>query len=150
MAENKSPQKTENQSLGKASIKKKIPHILLAEDNPDMRKLLAMSLRKNGYEVIEFSDGLSMLEHYFAVASVQKEAAYDLVISDIRMPGITGIEILEEMHEQKGFPPVILITAFGDEETHEQADILGAVAMFDKPFNIDDLIAKVQEIAPSY
>jgi CheY-like chemotaxis protein len=150
MAEKKALQKTENQLLGKVSIKKKIPHILLAEDNHEMRKLLAMSLRKNGYEVTEFVDGLSMLNHYFSVASLQKEAAFDLVISDVRMPGLTGIEILEGMYKHKGFPPMVLITAFGDEETHEQAHRLGAVAMFDKPFDIDELIAKVQEIVPSY
>jgi CheY-like chemotaxis protein len=91
-----------------------------------------------------------MLNHYFSVASLQKEAAFDLVISDVRMPGLTGIEILEGMYKHKGFPPVVLITAFGDEETHEQAHRLGAVAMFDKPFDIDELIAKVQEIVPSY
>ena len=150
MTEEKAYKKTENQLLGEVSIKKKIPHILLAEDNHDMRELLAMSLRKNGYKVTEFADGLSMLEHYFSVDSAQKDAAFDLVISDVRMPGLTGMEILEDMYDHKGFPPVILITAFGDEETHKQAYLLGAVAMFDKPFNIEDLIANVQEIAPSY
>ena len=150
MTEEKAYKKTENQLLSEVSIKKKIPHILLAEDNHDMRELLAMSLRKNGYKVTEFADGLSMLERYFSVDSAQKDAAFDLVISDVRMPGLTGMEILEDMYDHKGFPPVILITAFGDEETHKQAYLLGAVAMFDKPFNIEDLIAKVQEIAPSY
>jgi len=150
MAEKKDPKITKDQLLGKVSIKKKIPHILLAEDNNDMRKLLTMSLRKNGYEVTEFANGVNMLERYFSVDSVQKEAAFDLVISDVRMPGLSGIEILEVMSNLKRFPPVILITAFGDEETHKQAYLLGAVAMFDKPFNIDELIAKVQEIAPSY
>jgi CheY-like chemotaxis protein len=150
MAEKKVHKKTEDHLPSKASIRKKIPHILLAEDNYEMRKLLAMSLRKNGYEVTEFADGSSMLERYFSVDSVQKEAAFDLVISDVRMPILTGIEILERTYDHKGFPQVILITAFGDEETHKQAYLLGAVAVFDKPFNIDELIAKVQEIAPSY
>ena len=148
--EKKAYRKTENQSLGKVSIKKKIPHILLAEDNQEMRELLAMSLRKNGYEVTEFADGLSILERFFSLDSVQKDKVFDLVISDIRMPGLTGMEILEGMYNFQGFPPIILITAFGDEETHKQAYLLGAVAIFDKPFDIDQLIAKVQEIAPSY
>jgi len=134
----------------KVQAKQKPPHILLAEDNYEMRKLLAMSLHKNGYTVTEFADGLSMMEHYFSVTSVQQEAAFDLVISDVRMPGLTGIEILKDMYDYIGSPPVILITAFGDEETHKQANLFGAVAIFDKPFDIDELIAKVQEIAPSY
>ncbi len=150
MAEMKTRKGTKNQLLSKVSLKKKIPRILLAEDNHDMRKLLAMSLRKNGYEVAEFADGPSMLDHYFSVSSIQKGAAFDLVISDVRMPGLTGIEIVEGMYDHKGFPPVVLITAFGDEDTHAQAQRLGVVAMFDKPFDIDDLIAKVQEIVPSY
>ncbi|PKN51015.1 MAG: response regulator [Deltaproteobacteria bacterium HGW-Deltaproteobacteria-13] len=150
MAEKKAHKKTGNQLLGKVSIKKKIPHILLAEDNHDMRTLLAMSLRKNGYEVTEFADGHLMLDFYFSADSIQKEAAFDLIISDIRMPFLTGVEILEGLHGCEGFPPMILITAFGDEETHKQAYMLGAAAILDKPFDIDELIAKVQEIAPSY
>lgn len=142
--------KKEDQPLSKIPIKKKIPHILLAEDNHEMRALLSMSLRKNGYEVTEFADGHSMLEYFFSVNSVQKEAAFDLIISDIRMPFLTGMEILEGLHNAEGFPPVILITAFGDEETHEQAYLLGAAAVFDKPFDIEDLLTKVQEITPSY
>ena len=143
-------QKTKDHLLNKVSIKKRIPHILLAEDKQEMRELLAMSLRKKGYEVTEFADGISMVERFFSLDSVQKDKVFDLVISDIRMPGLTGMEILEGMYNFQGFPPVILITAFGDEETHKQAYLLGAAAIFDKPFEIDELIAKVQEIAPSY
>jgi DNA-binding response OmpR family regulator len=47
-----------------------------------------------------------------------------------------------------GFPPIVLITAFGDEETHSLAENLGAAAMFDKPFSMDDLLAKVHELLP--
>ena len=111
---------------------------------------LSMSLRKNGYEVTEFSDGRGMLDYYFSTDPAQKKAALDLIISDIRMPFLTGMEILEGLHNCEGFPPLILITAFGDEETHKQAYLLGAAAVFDKPFDIEELIAKVQEIAPSY
>lgn len=142
--------KKEDQPLNKIPIKKKIPHILLAEDNHEMRTLLSMSLRKNGYKVTEFADGRGMLDYYFSTNPAQKEAALDLIISDIRMPFLTGMEILEGLHNCEGFPPVILITAFGDEETHKQAYLLGAAAVFDKPFDIEELIAKVQEIAPSY
>jgi len=64
------------------------------------------------------------------------------------MPGLTGLEILEDLHECNGFPPMISITAFGDKETHEKAEKFGAAAIFDKPFEIDDLLAKVREIVP--
>ena len=142
--------KKEDQSLSKIPIKKKIPHILLAEDNHEMRTLLSMSLRKNGYEVTEFADGHGMLDYYFSTNPIRKKAAIDLIISDIRMPFLTGMELLEGLHNSEGFPPVILITAFGDEKTHEQAHLFGAAAVFDKPFDIEDLVTKVQKIAPSY
>ena len=69
-----------------------------------------------------------------------------MIISDIRMPGLTGIEILEGLHTLESFPPMILITAFSDEETHAKAHRLEAAAIFDKPFDIEDLLAKVREI----
>ncbi|MBW1788759.1 MAG: response regulator transcription factor [Deltaproteobacteria bacterium] len=58
------------------------------------------------------------------------------------------MEVLEGAPKNEGFPPMILITAFGDEETHVLAKEFGAAAMFDKPFDMDDLLAKVQELLP--
>jgi len=142
--------KKEDHLSDKFPAEKKIPHILLAEDNHEMRMLLSMSLRKNGYEVTEFADGHHMLDYYFCADSLPQKADVDLIISDIRMPFLSGMEILEGLHNYEGFPPVILITAFGDEETHKQAYQLGAAAVFDKPFDIEALITKVQEIAPAY
>ena len=49
-------------------------------------------------------------------------------------------------NELDNFPPIILITAFGDKETHMQAERLGAVALFDKPFDIDEMLKKVHAI----
>lgn len=123
-------------------------HILLAEDDKEMRAMLVLALRKDGYEVTECSDGVELftyLEHYFLPNRiVQKDVA--LVISDILMPGFTGMEVLEGISKKERFPPMILITAFGDEKTHALADELGAAAIFDKPFDMDDLLAKVREL----
>jgi DNA-binding NtrC family response regulator len=70
----------------------------------------------------------------------------DLVISDIRMPGLSGLEILEGLSKREDFPPFVLITAFGDAATHAAAEQNGALALFDKPFDIDDLVEKVRKI----
>ncbi len=70
----------------------------------------------------------------------------DLIVSDVRMPGASGQEILEQFHHCPGFPPMILITAFGDEQAHVKAEWFGAAAMFDKPFDVDMLIEKVGEL----
>jgi two-component system response regulator (stage 0 sporulation protein F) len=123
-------------------------HILLAEDDKEMRAMLAFALRKDGYDVTECSNGVDLFTHlqpFFLSKRIgQKDVA--LIISDIRMPGFTGMEVLEGTSRKEGFPPMILITAFGDEKTHALADELGVAAMFDKPFDMDDLLAKVREL----
>ncbi len=121
--------------------------ILLAEDDEEMRKLLALLLRKEGYRVTECTDGLSlldMLSSFFLPG--EEHEHFNLIISDIRMPGITGMEIMMGANEIDNFPPIILITAFGDKETHMQAKRLGASALFDKPFDIDEMLKKVASI----
>ena len=143
-----SNQKTKNQLSQEVSTRKDTPRVLLAEDDNDMRKLLAWSLRNYGYEVIDCTDGVQLLDHLGSFFFPEETEAFNLIISDIRMPGVTGLEVLEGMHKYKAFPPMVLITAFGDEKTHAQAHQFGAAAIFDKPFDIDDLLAKVQEILP--
>ena len=123
-------------------------HILLADDDKEMRNLLSQMFHKAGFKVTECIDGMDLLTHLesFLFTEKQKQHKFDLIISDIRMPGITGMEILEGVQSSRGFPPMILITAFGDEETHLQAKKFNAAAMFDKPFDIDDLLDKVRQL----
>jgi len=125
------------------------PHILLAEDDKEMRALLAVALRSTGYEVTECGNGAELLDHLgsFILPDTEHENV-NLVISDIRMPGLTGLEILEGLSRHGNFPPFILITAFGDVETHARAKYWGALAIFDKPFDVDDLVAKVRKVVP--
>ncbi len=138
----------ESRDLESQKESKKAMRILLAEDDYDMRTLLAESLRGAGYDVVECPNGWSLLENlgnYVLPGSQHKEV--DLVISDIRMPGVTGLEILEGLQQLKDCPPVILITAFGDRVTHDQAEKYGVAAMFDKPFDMDQFLTKVRDIA---
>jgi two-component system response regulator (stage 0 sporulation protein F) len=124
--------------------------ILLAEDDKEMRSLMALMLRKEGYQVCECTDGLSLLDMLSSFFLPGEEYEnFDLIISDIRMPGVTGMEILMGSNELDNFPPIILITAFGDKETHVQAERLGAAALFDKPFDIDEMLKMVRAILPT-
>jgi CheY-like chemotaxis protein len=135
------------QAVGEETKATSPPSILVAEDDLEMRTLLGTVLRRSGYEVQECRNGgelLVSLNHY--INPSPRHHGYDLIISDIRMPGLTGLEIMEVAEFSPGFPPVILITAFGDEWIHEAAARMGAVAVFNKPFDIDDLLAKVNEI----
>jgi len=129
------------------------PRVLVGEDDAEMRRVLAEALRDRGYTVVQCSDGMSVLSRLSSVLLSPETTArdsdhFDLIISDIRMPGVDGLSILEGVHLFEGFPPMILITAFGDEETHAEADRLGVAAMFDKPFDVDDLLRKVEELVP--
>jgi len=124
------------------------PRVLIAEDDNEMRRLLVKVLRADGYAAVECRDGIELFGHLEAFVGRQADLDFDAIISDILMPGPTGLEILEALHDRTGFPPVILITAFGDKGTHARAEKAGAAAVLDKPFGIDELLAKVHEIAP--
>jgi CheY-like chemotaxis protein len=124
------------------------PRILIAEDDTIMRQLLAKVVRDDGYAVLECRDGLELFGHLEAFVGRQAALDFDAIVSDILMPGPTGLEILEALYDRAGFPPVILITAFGDKGTHARAHKAKAAAVLDKPFEIDELLAKLHEIAP--
>jgi CheY-like chemotaxis protein len=125
------------------------PRVLIAEDDDKMRQLLAKVVRAAGYAVVECRDGIELFGHLEAFVGRQTALEFDAIVSDILMPGPTGLEILEALHDHTGFPPVILITAFGDKGTHTRAQKARAAAVLDKPFELDELLAKLHEIVPS-
>jgi DNA-binding response OmpR family regulator len=124
--------------------------ILLAEDDPEMRRILAMVLRRDGYEVVEARDGLELLRSIASPGLVQGRAAnFDLIVSDLRMPLFSGLDGLTYLNECVQRTPVILITAFGDGDTHREALRLGARRVFNKPFDVSELSAYVGEVLAS-
>jgi CheY-like chemotaxis protein len=125
------------------------PCILLAEDDPAMRALIASMLEQEGYEVVEACDGHEVLSRLEAVRTQPPLSTPPaLIVSDIRMPAYSGLDLLAILRCAACPVPVILITAFGDEETHAEARELGATAVLDKPFDLDDLRALVVRAAP--
>lgn len=115
------------------------PRIVLAEDDPAMRAMLAGVLRRDGYQVLEASSGAELLD---LIASETDEGQVHmprLVISDIRMPGGSGLDALAELRTHRPHINVVLITAFGDAATHAEAHRLDAQIVLDKPFDLDDL-----------
>ncbi len=131
-----------------ADTSPKGPRILLAEDDHEMRSLLALTLRQAKYQVLECEDGLELLEHLRARGQHSSSRDYDLLISDIRMPGMEAFEVLEKVGARPQGPPVMLITSFGDDQTHRKAESLGVAIILDKPFATDDFLAKVRELVP--
>jgi CheY-like chemotaxis protein len=120
--------------------------VVIAEDDDEFRKVLAQSFRDLGFSVTECRHGVDLIGQLRCLKDPAQPSDFDLIISDIRMPGVTGLSVLEGLREFKNVPPTILITAFGDEQTHSEAKRLGAAAMIDKPFEIADLLSKSEEI----
>jgi DNA-binding response OmpR family regulator len=118
---------------------KRVARVLLAEDDEAFRALMASVLRSSGYEVLEAADGIELLDHVaFGLMRGEANRTFDLLVADIKMPGHTGLEILNGMRSVSLAVPVILITAFGDAETHKSAYELGA-RVLDKPFDLSEL-----------
>jgi CheY-like chemotaxis protein len=115
--------------------------ILLADDDRAMRLVVADVLRKRGHLVEDASDGRELL----VLLTGDAPHPYDLIISDIRMPGFTGLQVLEALRASERRTPVILMTAFGDDETRARAEALGAV-LLEKPFSMEQLRAWVERI----
>jgi DNA-binding NtrC family response regulator len=124
--------------------------VLVAEDEEDLRELVAVTLRRDGYDVVTARDGSELLDRLASARlREQAEAPVDLIISDVRMPGWTGLQVLEGIRSTDWATPVILITGFGDRSIRREAARLGVAAFFDKPFDLDDLRTAVLNILPA-
>ncbi|HRX85885.1 MAG TPA: response regulator [Phycisphaerae bacterium] len=121
--------------------------VLVAEDDDAMRTLLAEQLLRRGYDVVTCANGVQLLDKLSPFLLGREPIEVDLLISDVRMPGLTGLEVLAGLTHEPGCPPTIIITAFGDQETHEEAARCHAAGFFDKPFEIEALLDRVGEIA---
>ena len=124
------------------------PRILVADDDVEVRCLVAGALRKDGYEVVEALDGGRLLVQVAAAYGRHgRDVACDVIVSDIRMPVCSGLEVLEGLRKAQCTTPVILMTAFGDEGTSEYVQSLRAI-LFHKPFDVDDLRTAVMNLLP--
>jgi two-component system NtrC family response regulator len=110
--------------------------ILFIDDDRAGREVALFNLRKSGYEVTAASDGQEGLAAF-------SPGKFDLVITDVKMPGISGIEVLRRIRSQAPDVPVLVITAFGNVETAVQAMKEGAYDFIGKPFHRDQLLLSV-------
>lgn len=107
--------------------------ILVVEDDEDMRQVLVEGLEADGHEV----RGCARVDD--ALQTLEGDGPFDVLITDVRLPGASGLELLSVLHQRRGMPARIVITGFGNQDLHECAAALGAFAVFDKPFDVDDL-----------
>ena len=114
------------------------PRILVVDDERSMRELLAIVLRREGYEVTLADSGRSAIE-------VLERDRVDLLISDIKMPDMSGVDVLRAAKKTDQDVLAIMITAFASTETAVEAMRLGACDYLSKPFDVDLLKMKVRE-----
>ena len=114
--------------------------ILIAEDEEIMRITLKYGLSTEGYQVTTADDGREGLEKF-------KQDDFDLVIADLRMPKLDGIQFLKEVKRLSPEIPVIMITAYGTIETAIQAMKLGAYDYLTKPLLIEELLMMMEKVS---
>ncbi|MDD2919115.1 sigma-54 dependent transcriptional regulator [Rhodoferax sp.] len=110
-----------------------MPTILIIDDEPSLISSLTFALEEEGYKVYGAGtghDGLLMLS----------EVQPDLVLLDLRLPDLTGLEVLEAMQRKDGVPQVIMISAHGDTRAAVKAVKMGAADYLTKPFDLNDLL----------
>ncbi len=125
--------------------------VLLAEDDLELRSLIAMVLRRNGFQVEMATDGSEALERLAStVLGRASGRSPDLLITDYRMPKFDGLDVIEALRLVGVRTPIILITAFGDAATHARAEALGVTAVLDKPFDLQDLLSLAHRATSTY
>ncbi len=119
--------------------------ILIADDEVSLRKVLAASLRREGHEVVSAQDGEEALQLLEASRDAESGEPFDLVISDLKMPRLDGMGLLEKIREGFDGLPVVMLTAHGTVDLAVQALKHGAFDFVTKPYERDDLLAIVNK-----
>jgi DNA-binding NtrC family response regulator len=118
------------------------PNLLLIEDDPSTAAALQNVLEAEGYSVAVATRGDTGLEK-------AQQQVYDLVITDLKLPGLSGLELVAQLHAAKPKLPVIMMTAHGTTETAIEAMKLGACEYLLKPFEADELLDRVASAVTS-
>ena len=118
--------------------------ILVIDDEELITRSLTNLLERNKFEVFVAKNGQDAL-------IMVEEEKFDLIISDIRMPGMNGVEVVKNIFsnlEKTGQrrPPIVFITGYADEECEKKTKELNAIAYIYKPFDISELIERVEAI----
>ncbi|TQK44074.1 response regulator receiver domain-containing protein [Streptomyces sp. SLBN-118] len=118
-----------------------MPRVLIADDDGDIRDLVAFKLTQSGYEVIAVEDGMAALK-------AARSEPVDVALLDIRMPGMSGLDVCRELRAapETASLPVILITARSQEGDVETGFAAGADDYIIKPFSPRELSSRVQAV----
>ena len=113
--------------------------ILLAEDDPQIARLVSFKLQKAGYEVTCVEDGEETLNS-------ARDGDFDLILLDIMMPVLNGFQVLERLKEDPALKdiPVVMLTAKGQEQDMLTSREIGADDYIVKPFNLNELVERLE------
>jgi len=113
--------------------------ILIVDDEPDMLKLLSMIIKeKTPYETVTTNNPLEALE-------LARQGGFDLVIADLKMPGLDGMELLEAIKRTDEDIPVIIITAYGTVESAVESMQKGGFDFITKPFRKEQILYTIDK-----
>ena len=117
--------------------------ILIADDEPHIRKLVSFTLGNRGYEVVEASDGGEAVR-------LARETRPDLILLDVMMPELDGFEVCRRLRSTPAFAtlPVVVISARTESEAIERAMQAGANIYLTKPLRLPDLLNEIEKLLP--
>ena len=114
-------------------------HILLAEDDESLRRFLAQALERAGHKVAHYGDGLSAYEYL-------KSFRIDLLLTDIVMPGMDGIELAKRAAELDAGLKIMFITGFAAVALHPSSNAPKQAKVLSKPFHLREIVAEVDRM----
>jgi two-component system chemotaxis response regulator CheY len=114
------------------------PTVMIVEDDPSTRRLYRFLLANSGYTVVEAEDGIAALEHL-------QKTAVDVIITDMNMPRMGGMELVRALRQNHSGVYVIMVTAFGTPDTEKNAYRAGVNEYLTKPFEFEELERRVKE-----
>ncbi len=117
--------------------------ILLVDDDKEFRKAMTRMFEKSGYAITVAADGNEALD-------ALSDNEFDLVISDLRMPNLDGVELMEELRRQGLATPIIFLTAFGEVESYMDLMNLGAFEYVNKPVKSRKILEIAQRAIESH
>lgn len=115
--------------------------VLIAEDEAAIREIILITLKRAGYEVTEACDGQQALDIYF-----DRNGAFDVVLLDIMMPNVDGLEVCKRLRSQSSTVGIIMLTAKTQEMDKVSGLLMGADDYITKPFSPSELMARVDSV----
>ena len=119
-------------------------HILVVDDEQNMRNTLAFILEAANYQITTAAEGREALEEILAAR--ESGRPINLLITDIRLPGLSGLQLIDELHYLKIQIPILVITAYGDRALFHELMRTGCTDYLDKPFDYRELVERVDSL----